>query len=151
MLPHGYQERAGLLTRNFLPLLGFYPLIINVLFVGSLFFAWHHRDLLKWMIPILVTLVLKLGMHAVIVSQARYYLLVIALEILAISLVSNTMFRKENWKTSLRSLLLGLVSVLILMMAMNYARGYIQTHDLVLRTELMVFSHTRGVVSLVNG
>jgi hypothetical protein len=122
-----------------------------MLFAGSLFFVLSHRLLLKWITPILVTMALKIGLHAVIVSQSRYYLVVIALEILVISVVWDSMLKKENWKLSLRSVILGIVSILLLIVSMNYAKEYIKTHDIVLHSYYELSNYPDQIVSSQSG
>jgi hypothetical protein len=134
MLPPKYQKNASTLTSNLLPLLQIYPVLVNMLFACSLFFALSHPHLLKLLSPILITIGLKVGLHAVIVSQPRYYLVVIALEILVVAIVWDAMLKKDNWKLSLRSIVLGTMTILLLVAAMNYAKQYIIKHDMVLQS-----------------
>ena len=131
VLPHKYRKDAQSLMKNLLPLLKYYPVVINTLFACSLFFALSQRRLLRWISPILVTIALKTGLHAVIVSQPRYFLVVIALEMLVIAIVWDRMLKKEHWKLSLGSILAGIVAVFLLMTAMTSARGYVAKHDVV--------------------
>jgi hypothetical protein len=151
MLPPRYQNNVSRLTKNLLPLLKFYPVMINMLFACSLFFVLSHRLLLKWITPILATIALKIGLHAVIVSQSRYYLVVIALEILVISVVWDSMLKKENWRLSLRSVILGIVSILLLIVSMNYAKEYIKTHDIVLHSYYELSNYPDQIVSSQSG
>jgi len=135
VLPPAYQKDAGVLVMSLSRLLQIYPVAINLLFACSLIFALSHTQLLNWITPLLATIVLKISLHAIIVSQPRYFLVVIALEILVISIVWDAMLKKGNWKLSLRSIILGIVSILILIVAMNYARDYIMKHDIVLLSD----------------
>ena len=146
MLPPGYQKNASRLTNHLLPLFKFYPVVINLLFTSALFFTFSHRHLLKWITPILVTIVLKVGLHAVVVSQARYYLVVIALEILVVSIVWDSMLNKENWKQSLRFVTVGIVTILLLIVFMNYAKGYIKSHDIVLYSPYKLSDYASNTV-----
>ncbi|HUE99536.1 MAG TPA: hypothetical protein VMN99_09790 [Anaerolineales bacterium] len=131
ILPPRYQNNAVLLTKNLLPMLLLYHMMLHTLFACSLFFSLSHRHLLKWILPIIMTIALKLGLHAVTVSQSRYFLVVVALEILVISIVWDTLLKKENWKMALRSIFIGMLSILLLAAAMYYAREYVKTHDIV--------------------
>ena len=146
VLPPEYQKDAHLLTQNFRSLLRFYPATIHLLFASSLFFAMRYPYLLKWILPVLATIVLKLSLHAAIVSQARYYLLVVALEILVIAIIWDSMLKKENWKWSLRSVISGMISIFFLVAAMNYAKEYIKDHDVVLQLYDELSYHIRTIL-----
>jgi hypothetical protein len=133
MLPPGHQAGANRFFETAVPLLRIHHLLIHMLFAASLFFCLRNRSLLLWISPLLVTIALKAGVHAVLVSQPRYYLVVLALELLVISVAAASMVARENWNVSLRSAFLGIASILVLLAAMNYARNYVNAHDLVLR------------------
>jgi hypothetical protein len=135
VLPYQYRKDALMLSNYLAPLLRFYPMFINTLFACSLFFALGQRRLLRWISPILVTIALKTGLHAVIVSQPRYFLVVIALEMLVIAIVWDRMLKKEHWKLSLGSILAGIVTIFLLITAMNSAREYVAKHDLVSQSD----------------
>jgi hypothetical protein len=131
VLPHAYRKGANILTDSIKPLLAFYPIFIHGLFLVSVFFIFSKRDpLLKWTASILATIILKIGLHAVIVSQPRYFLVVEALEMLIIAIALDAMTRKENWKKTLRSAVLGLISVAALLVITAQAQKYVQTNDI---------------------
>ena len=131
-LPHRYRKSAAALQKSLIPFFPVYPLLIHGLFLSALFFSFRNRNVLKWISPILLTILFKVGLHAVIVSQPRYFLVVVALEILIIAIVWGEMFRKETWKPALYSVFLGVASVLILIIIMNTAKEYIKKYDMVL-------------------
>jgi hypothetical protein len=133
MLPPGRQAGADRLFETAVPLLRIHRLVVHMLFAASLFFCLRDRSLLLWISPLLVTIALKAGVHAVLVSQPRYYLVVLALELLVISVAAASMVTRENWNVSLRSAVLGIASILVLLAAMNYARNYVNAHALILR------------------
>lgn len=129
-LPHRYRRNAAALQEKLLPLLQFYPPLIHGLFLSAVFFSFTERRLFKWISPILLTIALKVGLHAVIVSQPRYFLAVAALEFLVIAIAWDLMLKKKNWKLTLRSIFFGVVSVLALLLVMNTAKRYVEKHDL---------------------
>ena len=135
VLPYQYHEDAVALMKTFFPILKYYPVIANILFASSLFFALSQHYLLKSITPILATIAIKVGIHAVIVSQPRYFLIVVALEMLVIAIVWDKMLTKgkENWSLTLRSILLGIITIFLLMICMNSARVYVAKHDTVLQ------------------
>jgi len=147
VLPHRYRKSAKALQENLTPLLQFYPQFIHGLFLSALFFSLTRIQLLKWISPILLTIALKVGLHAVIVSQPRYFLPVIALEILVIAMVWDAMLERVNWKLTLRSIFLGVVSVFLLIIIMNNAKKYIEKHDVVLQPSYTISTYT-GIVEL---
>jgi Dolichyl-phosphate-mannose-protein mannosyltransferase len=147
VLPIESQEKASLFTKNLLPLFQVYSIMINMLFAGSLFFALKQRHILKWISPILTTIVLKIGLHAVVVSQSRFYLVVMALEILVIAIVWNSLALKDTWKVSVRSLILGTLSILLMLAARNYAKQYIKSHDILQQSHYESFSDGEVTIS----
>lgn len=146
VLPYQYRKDALVLSKDLAPILQYYPMLINTLFASSLFFALGHRYLLKWISPMLATIALKVGIHAVVVSQPRYFLVVVALEMLVVAIVWEEMLKRENWKLSLRSLFLGIISIFLLISAMNSAREYVGAHDVVLLPRDNPSGYSDGVV-----
>ncbi len=128
-LPQGYSENAKNLQGNLTPLLQFYPQLIHGLFLSAVFYSLFKRQYLKWISPILLTIALKIGLHAVIVSQPRYFLIVEALEILVIAMVLDVMIKRENWELALRSIFLGIVTTFLLVIFVNNAKLYIEKND----------------------
>ena len=147
VLSHRYRKSAKALQESLIPLLQFYPQLIHGLFLSAVFFSLSSKQLLKWISPILLTIIFKLGLHAAIVSQPRYFLAVVALEILVIAILWDTMLKKENWKLTLRSIFLGIVSVFLLISIMNTAKEYIEKHDVIFQPSYMISAY-RGAVEL---
>ncbi len=129
ILPHQYRKAAFALETDLTPLLQIYPIVVNILFVSSIFFALGQRAILERISPIIAAIILKLGLHAVIVSQPRYFLIITALELLTFSIVTEVCFRTEHSRMSLRSLAAGVLSVLALSLLSTQARIYNLTHD----------------------
>jgi hypothetical protein len=130
-LPHAYRKGANALADGMQPLLTFYSIFIHGLFLTATFFILSKRNpLLIWTTPILAGIILKVGLHAVIVSTPRYFLVVEALEMLVIAIAADTMFRKENWGKSLRSALLGIIGVMVFLMVTTQAEKYVKTNDI---------------------
>ena len=129
VLPHPYRKAALALTDGLAPILQFYPMMATALFLSSIFFALSQRYWLKWISPILATILLKIGIHAVIVSQPRYFLVVVALELLTFAMITEMSFKPRNWKISALSLILGILSVWALSSLTVQAQNYVLTHD----------------------
>ena len=129
VLPNEYKKDALTLMNTLAPIVQVYPTIVNMLFAYSIFFALSQRYLLKWISPILATILLKFGIHAVMVSQPRYFLFIIALELLAFAIITEVSFKSRTWQISIRSLIIGVLSVLALSLLATQARNYVLTHD----------------------
>jgi len=140
-LPHRYRKSAKALYESLAPVLQFVPLLIHGLFLSAVFFSFFRRQLLIWISPILLTIAFKIGLHAVIVSQPRYFLVVVALELLVIAIVWDGMLKQENWKLTLRSIFLGVLSVFVLLFIMNSTKEYIEKYDFVSQPNDGVFTH----------
>jgi hypothetical protein len=135
VLPEGYQRSAKALKNATMPVLQFYPFLVQILFAFSVFFASGHGPLLKWISPMLVPIALKFGLHALIVSQARYFLVIVALELLTIAIASEVCFNPETRRLLGRSLFLGALTVLALYIMAVGARDYVWAHDEVARLD----------------
>lgn len=158
VLPHRYQAGAKALLESLTPLLQFFPSFIHGMFLSAVFFSLFNRQLLKYICPILLTVVFKIGLHAVIVSQPRYFLVVVALEFLVIAVVWGAMLKKENCKLTLRSIFLGIASVFLLIVIMNTAKNYVEKHDLAsqpryaipIYANLVELSHPKDLLTIVS-
>lgn len=129
-LPHRYRKSAAALYERMDPVLEFYPWFIHGLFLSAVFFSFTKRDLLKWISPILFAIVLKVGLHAAIVSQPRYFLVVVGMEIMIISIILDAMLKKENWSAAARSVAAGVLVTGLLLGVIALSKQYIQSHDL---------------------
>ena len=129
VMPEGYKRSAKALKNVVMPVLQFYPLLVQLLFAIAVFFAGGHRPILKWVGPMLIPIALKFGLHALIVSQARYFLVIVALELLTIAVVSEFCFDQKTRRLLGRSLLLGVLTALALYILAIKARDYVWEHD----------------------
>jgi hypothetical protein len=129
VLPNEYAKDARNLMNTLGTVLQDYPPIVNMFFACSIFFALSQRYLLKWISPILATIVLKFGLHAVLGSQPRYFLIIIALELLTIAIITEVSFRPQTWEVSIRSLIIGVLCILVLAVLASQASNYVLTHD----------------------
>jgi hypothetical protein len=128
-LPHRFRRNAKLLQENLTSPLYFYTQFIHWLFLSAVFFSFTKAQYLKWISPILLASLLKIGLHAVIVSQPRYSLVVMAMEILVIALVWDGMFKSASFKLILSSIVMGLISMLLLIFVTNAMNSYVKVHD----------------------
>jgi hypothetical protein len=128
-LPHRYRKSAKILQENLTPSLYFYTQFIHWLFLSAMFFSLTKGQYLKWVSPILLTIILKTGLHAIIVSQPRYFLVVMAMEILIIALIWDMMFKAANLRMIFRSVIMGLICMTLLILMMNIMNNYVKVHD----------------------
>jgi hypothetical protein len=142
VMPRELRRNALALRNTLQPLLVIYPLLLQVLFAASVLFAFSHRPLLRLILPILIPILLKIGLHIVVVSQARYFLVVAALEMLAIAVVSEWCFEARQRGLLLRSLLLGALTVLLLLGMALLAQTYVMQHMEPPQTGFQPMTHT---------
>ena len=127
-LPQELRREALSFRSAVWPILVVYPLLLQILFASAVYFAVGDRSLLKLISPVLVPMLLKVGLHVIIVSQARYFLVVAALEMLAIAVVSESCFDAVLQRRLIRSLALGAVTIVALFALALAARGYVLQH-----------------------
>ena len=123
------QRKAAIGFKNaIMPVLQVYPLLVQIGFATALFFSSGHRTLSKWIWPLLLAALLKVGIHVLIVSQARYFLVVVAVELLTVAVVSEVCFKLEARRKLVYSLLLGVLSVVVLALVAVAANSYVWAH-----------------------
>lgn len=136
------QQAAGWFVNHLLPRLGYFSYAVHVLFLATLALAIFERKF-AYVLPPLAAIILKLGFHALIVSQSRYYFTVYVLEVLIIgSLLDELLARlylpNPFSNRSLKALLLrsaytylavGLIGGVGLTLAATWARNYIIRAD----------------------
>lgn len=88
------QAAAQFLVTHTLPHAVYFSYIVHVLFLAGLFFTFLER---KWAgaVSLLAAIVLKLGFHALIVSQSRYFLTVYVLEVLLIGSLLDDLLSRQ--------------------------------------------------------
>ncbi|MGZ6315790.1 MAG: hypothetical protein ACXWNQ_00890 [Anaerolineales bacterium] len=128
VLPQEQRKTAIAFRNTVVPVLQIYPLLVQILFATALFFASGHRALSKWIGPMLLAVLLKVGIHVLIVAQARYFLMVVALELLTVAVVSEVCFKFEARRKLVYSLLLGVLSVAALSLVAVKANTYVWAH-----------------------
>ncbi len=128
VLPKEQRKSAIAFKNAIMPVLQIYPFVVQILFATAVFFAHGTTTLSKWIGPILLTALLKVGIHLLIVSQSRYFLVIVALELLTVAIVSEVCFRHEARRKLVYSLLLGVLSVVFLSLIAAKANAYVWAH-----------------------
>jgi len=112
------------------PLLRYYPLAVHAVFLASIFFAiWQRGRLFRLAGLIGITVLLKISLHAVTVAQPRYFLVVVALELLTIAIVMDEAVKPEWRLLFLGWLVMGIVIATCLFMLLSSAETFILSHD----------------------
>jgi hypothetical protein len=100
---------------------------LQALFLATviLAIAWRHRAILV----ICAAITLKVGIHAVTVSQGRYFLPVTAMEILAIALAVEEVLRRRQGRLPAIALACAAAAILALTLLAPRATGWVLRHD----------------------
>ena len=101
--------------------------VLQALFLAAVILAaaWRHRAILA----ICAAIALKVGIHAVTVTQGRYFLPVTAMEILAIALAVEEVLLRRRWRLPAAALATGAAAVLALGLLAPRASGWVLRHD----------------------
>jgi len=87
-----------------------------------------HR---KWhfdFFPVLAAILLKFGIHAILVSTERYFYVILALEILIIAIVVDRILSSQKWREVIRAVLVGsIISVALYSLTLKSVE-YVRTH-----------------------
>lgn len=115
--------------------------VVHVLFVVAVVLGAARRS---WaLLAIAAAVAIKIGLHAVIVTQPRYFVPTVALELIAIALAAH-----EAKQASRRALASALVGGLVLAggisLSGRWARGYAIRHDFDLQPSYVFQSPTGG-------
>jgi len=101
--------------------------VLQALFLVAVILAaaWRHRAILA----ICAAIALKVGIHAVTVTQGRYFLPVTAMEILAIALAVEEVLLRRRGRLPAAALATGAAAVLALGLLVPRAAGWVLRHD----------------------
>lgn len=127
VLPASHRVRADAFISRAVPWLRVELACLQALFLAALLVGVRHRNA-----PILLltaAIVLKVGLHAVVVAQGRYFLAVIALEMLAISLGAWEAVRGRESRFAAAALALGTGGALLLFFAAPRLEAAVQARD----------------------
>ena len=126
-LPEPLLPRGQRFAAHAKPWLAIELAILHTLFLaaGILAVAWRNRAILT----ICAAIALKAGIHAVTVSQGRYFLPVTAMEILAIALAVEEVLLRRRGRLSAAALATGAAAVLALSLLAPRATGWVLRHD----------------------
>lgn len=130
VLPSDFGDRIDSLLNIANPLLRYYPLAVHAVFLASLFFAiWHRGRLFRLISPIAICILLKIGFHAVTVAQPRYFLVVVALELLSIAVIMDEAIKPEWRRLFIGCMIIGILIAFCLFILLSSAETFILTHD----------------------
>ena len=104
----------------------FHTLITHTLFLAALAVLARRREAIAYTWPLLLAILLKIGLHAVTVSQARFYLIVLGFEILLISLAIHALWMKFSPKLLGAALLTGIAGYSAIALAGNLSINYVR-------------------------
>lgn len=136
------QQAASIFVNQILPKLAYFSDIVHIIFLAALALVLFERKYFYTLAP-LAAIILKLGLHAVIVSQPRYYFTVYVLEVLVVGslldeLVSRLSlpnpFTNHSLKTFIRQstytyLIIGATVWFGISQAASYVHHYIIRAD----------------------
>lgn len=129
-LPQENQDLANHFVYQLVPFFVYLSALAHILFIAAVIFSFFNRQLLWVVAPLLLVILFKLGLHALIVSQSRFYLTTIAVEFLVIGIAVNggmLDFTRKWFTVSLLSA--GTLGFVLLFMGTNSGMAYIIRHD----------------------
>lgn len=128
-LPEDRTALAARVSGIAAPLLDFEMAAILALFLASAFLGvrWRHRAILV----LAATVLLKVAIHAVVVTQGRYFLAVTALQLLVIPLAAWEAARRGQLETALVAVGTAAVAVFLLAGAAEHAMAGVREQDVV--------------------
>lgn len=126
-LPAGRQPLAGAVAARATPLLRIEMAIIQALFVASVLVAIRRRNLA--ILALGSAILLKIGIHAVTVSQGRYFVVVTAFELLVIALGVREAALARSGRLSAVALSAGALAGLGLFFLAPMAAARVQERD----------------------
>lgn len=112
-----------------IPKLKYFSLFSHFLFGYSIIFVLLKKKDAWPAIFLFLILLLKVIVHAFIVSQSRFYLMSIALEFLVIGVVADSIFSEKKQQLIKLSLFLTCACFIFLASFIFFADKYISTHD----------------------
>jgi hypothetical protein len=146
VLGQAYDSRAEDFVASTAPILRNYPLIVHGLFGATIVFGLLLSTRTRWIIlPPLGSIALKTLLHAFTVSQPRYFMVVVAMELLVISVMLFEMIRSHESILLSISLVVGLLGGIGLPLVQDHAQAYILAHtEQIQRAYVFPLSTTGG-------
>ena len=127
VLPSEYKRRSDMFVEKISPFLDAFTVMIHAFFLASLLEGISRRN---WpILAISATILLKIFVHAVIVAQPRYFMSVIALELLIIPLSVDQAIKSKNIGRSVLITVGAAAIIFLLAIVALKARAYILTQD----------------------
>jgi hypothetical protein len=125
-LPPGYRQKAAAFTKRVSPYLDDWLVLIHTLFLASFFLGLLTRN--RSILVIATAIGLKILIHGIIVSQPRFFIVVVALEILVIALgIEDALKDKSIRYVPIAG---GAMAVVLLLGVLSAkAQHYILAHD----------------------
>ena len=126
VMPPPLRPRGARLAHLASPLLRIEMMSLLALFLATLLFSWRNPAV--WALG--AAMACKIGLHAVTVSQGRYFLVVTALQLLAIALGAGEMAARGTWRTAAAALATGAIVAVGVGLVGPRAVGWVQRRDL---------------------
>ena len=111
--------------------LKYFSMVPHFLFFFAIVFASLRKKKVHVVAFLLLIMLMKIFIHVIIVSQARFFLTSIALEFLVIGVVLDDIFAEKEKLSIGIAILLTSISCFLLASSVLGARKYISTHDIV--------------------
>ena len=108
--------------------IGVHLFIIHSLFLMALFVFFWQSKVFKYTWQVILAILLKLGLHAVTVSQPRYFLIVLAFEILLITVAMDEILKGFSFKLTMSAIAAGILSFSGITVLGNSAKDYVLEH-----------------------
>jgi hypothetical protein len=94
VLSTAYREQADRLITSLGPMLTYYPVVLHGLFAAAVLLVVLVGGEERWaVLPLLGTVIIKLGLHSVSVAQPRFFVVVLAIEMLAVAILLGRLIR----------------------------------------------------------
>ncbi len=136
VMPPSHSARALALAHRAAPWLEIEMAVLFALFLASLVLAGRawRRNPAAWVL--VATMALKIGFHAVTVTQGRYLLAATALQILVIALVLGEVVGRAPWPRVTAALVAGGIAATVLALSLPRAIAAVQARDVSLAADL---------------
>jgi hypothetical protein len=129
-LSQEYQVSANGFVNQVSQPLSWLSSIAHILFIAAVVFLFTKRKSLLIAMPLLLVILLKIGVHAVVVSQSRFYLTSIAVEFLIIGIaVNGGMLDLHNKRSTFTLLIASCLGFIMLVGLTKSGVSYISKHD----------------------
>lgn len=137
VLPPENKQNPKTITSNLNYFSKVYSIIIHSAFMVCMVFYFRKKEIFFLTLPVMMAIVLKIAVHAIIVITPRYFLVVIAMELLVIGVMADEFLNPVNRKSAAFSALAGFLFVAYL-----YIQPYQQLKEFVFSNDETEIQHT---------